>query len=145
MIYEEQPDDFNADIKVVSCLVEFEGKILLLHRHNDKSQGGKWGIPAGKVDREDKDKKFAIIRELKEETGLIVSEDDLVFCKTFYVVYPDKKYLYHYHNLKLKNPVNIVIENKEHQNYIWVTPQEALNMNLVMDEDYCLKDFYGIK
>jgi 8-oxo-dGTP diphosphatase len=145
MIYEEQPDDFNADIKVVSCLVEFEGKILLLHRHNDKSQGGKWGIPAGKVDKEDKDNKFAIIRELREETGLIVNEDALVFHKTFYVVYPDKKYLYHYHNLKLKNSVNIIIENKEHQDYIWVTPQEALGMQLVTDEDYCLKDFYGIK
>lgn len=145
MIYNEQPIDFIPDIKVVGCLVELEGKILLLHRHDNKSQGGKWGIPAGKIDREDKNEKTAMVRELKEETGLIINEDDLIFHKTFFVEYPEKKYFYHYHNLKLKNKVDIIIENFEHQDFVWVTPQEALNMPLIMDEDHCLKDYYGIK
>ena len=145
MIYNEQPDNFIPDIKVVACLIEYKGKILLLHRHNHKSEGGKWGPPAGKMDKEDKNEKSAMLRELKEETGLVLSEDDLTFHKTFYVVYPNKKYFYHYHRALLKKDVDIIIEKNEHQDFIWMTPEEALKMPLVMDEYYCLKDYYGIK
>jgi 8-oxo-dGTP diphosphatase len=139
MIFDEKPKDFSPDIEVVGCLVEHNGKILLLHRHNNKSQGGKWGVPAGKVDLKDNNKKAAMLRELKEETGLSLKEKDLIFCKTFFVVYPDKKYLYHYHKVSLKEKLDIVIENKEHQAFAWVTIEEALNMPLVEHEDYCLK------
>jgi 8-oxo-dGTP diphosphatase len=145
MIYNEKPIDFIPDIKVVGCLVEFKGKILLLHRHDNKSQGGKWGIPAGKIDKEDKDEKSAILRELREETGLILNEDDLVFHKTFFVEYPDKKYFYHYHKTELRQEVDIIIEKNEHQDFTWVTLEEALNMPLITHEDHCLKDYYGIK
>ena len=48
MIYNEQPNGFNPDIEVVSCLIESCGKILLLHRHDYKPHGGKWGVPAEK-------------------------------------------------------------------------------------------------
>jgi len=61
------------------------------------------------------------------------------------VVYPDKKYFYHYHKIELKKEVDIIIEEKEHRAFIWVTPQEALNMPLVMHEDHCLKYIYKIK
>ena len=145
MIYNEQPIDFTPDIKVVGCLVELRGKILLLHRHNNKSQGSKWGIPAGKIDREDKNEKAAMVRELKEETGLIINEDDLVFHKTFFVEYPDKKYFYHYYKTELIQEVDIIIEKNEHQNFTWVTLEEALNMPLITHEDHCMRDFYGIK
>lgn len=145
MIYDKKPIDFMPDMEVVGCLVECNGKILLLHRHDNKSQGGKWGIVAGKIDKEDTSKKNAILRELQEETGLVLNEDELVFHKTFFVEYPDKKYFYHYHKTELKKETDIIIEKKEHQSFIWVTPQEALNMPLVMEEDYCLKDYYGIK
>ncbi|HPS21186.1 MAG TPA: NUDIX domain-containing protein [Candidatus Paceibacterota bacterium] len=146
MIHKEKPENFVPDIEVVGCLVENNGKILLLHRHDHKSQGGKWGIPAGKIDhRDNNDRKLAMIRELEEETGLIVNEEDLVFHKTFFVEYPDKKYFYHYHVINIKNDFDVCIEENEHQNYCWATPEEALDMSLVLDEDYCLKDFYGIK
>ena len=145
MIYQEQPDNFIPDIEVVACLIEFKGKILLLHRHNHKSEGGKWGIPAGKIDKEDKSRELALIREIFEETGLKLKEGEIDFYKTFYVVYPDKKYLYHYHKIKLDKIFDIVIEENEHQDFTWVTPEEALSMPLVLDEDYCIKDYYGIK
>lgn len=145
MIYRKQPNGFIPDIQVVGCLVEFQGKILLLHRHENKSQGGKWGIPAGKIDNDDINEKTAMLRELKEETGITVNEKNLAFYKTFFVEYPDKKYFYHYHKTKLNKEMNIIIQKKEHQGFIWVTPEEALEMPLVMEEDYCLKDYYGIK
>lgn len=145
MIFNEKPNDFIPDIEVVGCILECSGKILLLHRHNNKSEGGKWGIPAGKMEKTDDDYKSAILREIKEETGLTFNKNDLTFHKTFFVIYPNKKYNYHYHSIILEKELDIIIEQKEHQNFAWVTKEEALNMPLVMDEDHCLKDYYGIK
>ena len=145
MIFNEKPENFIPDIEVVGCLIERNGKILLLHRHDNKSEGGKWGVPAGKIDARDNNKKEnALLREIKEETGLVFKKEDLVFHKTFFVEYPDKKYFYHYHKTNLKDNVDIFIENNEHQAFKWVSIEEALKMPLVMDEDHCLKHVYGI-
>jgi len=57
MIYKEKPKDFVHDIECVGCLVEYGDKILLLHRLDHKIHGGKWGLPAGKIDKGDKDPK----------------------------------------------------------------------------------------
>lgn len=37
-------------MKVVGCLLEYDGSFVLLHRRADKPQGGRWGLPGGKVD-----------------------------------------------------------------------------------------------
>ena len=145
MIYTEQPNDFNPDIEVVSCLVESSGKILLLHRHDHKLHGGKWGIPAGKVDITDDDKRIAILRELREETGLILEDNELNYHKTYFVSHPGSNFLYHSYFVRLDKIPDVVIAEKEHKAFSWVTLEEALNMPLVLDEDFCLKDFYGIK
>ena len=114
MIYTKQPEGFIPSVEVVSCLVEFDSKILLLHRHDNKPQGGKWGIPAGKMDITDNDRKLAILRELKEETGLILNKEDLNYHKTFFVVYPEKNFVYHYHSVVLKEiPEIILSENSD--------------------------------
>lgn len=145
MIYNKKPNNFVPDIEVVGCLVIYKDKILLLNRHDNKSEGGKWGVPAGKKDQEDKDTISTILRELKEETGLLLKKEDLDFHKTFYVVYPDKKYFYHYYKTELKKETKIIIEKKEHKSFSWVSIQKALTLPLVMHEDHCLKNYYGIK
>ncbi len=144
MIYSEKPENFVPDIEVVACLVDYNGKFILLHRQDNKIHGDKWGQPAGKVDKSDKDNLDAIIRELREETGLEVKRKELNFHKTFYVSHPDRDFLYHYFNVHLKVEPKIFLSNKEHKDFSWVTVQEALNMPLILDEDYCLKDYFRI-
>ena len=95
MIYNEQPVDFTPDMEVVGCLVECDGKIVLLHRQDYKMEGNKWDLPAGKVDKTDLDKKSAMLRELREETGLTISEKELNFHKTFYVSHLGFNFFYH--------------------------------------------------
>jgi hypothetical protein len=41
MIYNEKPENFIPDMEIVSCLVECNGKILLLHRNDHKPEGNK--------------------------------------------------------------------------------------------------------
>ena len=145
MIYNEQPEDFVPDIEVVGCLIECESKILLLHRHDNKTEGNKWGLPGGKVDKGDKDEKEAMLRELKEETGLSVEEDGLSYYRTFFVSHREYNYFYHYFNYQLEELPSILISENEHKAYRWLTPEEALSLPLVLDEEHCLRDYYGIE
>ena len=56
---------------VDGILVSEDEKILILRRANYmKNFGGQWGFVGGSVDKKDKNNKEAIIREIKEETGL---------------------------------------------------------------------------
>ncbi|ETB63592.1 TPA: NUDIX hydrolase [Candidatus Nomurabacteria bacterium] len=145
MIYKEKPKDFTPDIEVVACLVEFDNKFILLHRQDNKIHGGKWGQPAGKVDPSDLNSFDAMVRELREETGIITQKENLIFYKTFFVSHPDRDFLYHYFVLHLKEKPEIVLSKNEHKDYLLVKAEEALCMNLIPDEDYCLKDYFGIK
>jgi 8-oxo-dGTP pyrophosphatase MutT (NUDIX family) len=145
MIFNEQPENFVPEMEVVACVVEHNNKILLLHRQDHKREGNKWDHAAGKVDKSDLDIKKAMLRELREETGIVVNEEDLNFHKTFFVSHLGLNFFYHYFYLKFKNKPEVKIKEDEHKDFTWVTPEEALNMPLVMDEDYCLKHFYGIK
>ncbi|WP_194817953.1 NUDIX hydrolase [Nocardia sp. XZ_19_385] len=57
---------------VVGAVVAHEGKVLLLQRPADDFMGGIWELPSGKVDPgEALDQ--ALIREVKEETGLKIA------------------------------------------------------------------------
>lgn len=145
MIHTEQPENFNHDLEVVACLVEHEGKFILLHRQDNKIHGGRWGQPAGKVDLSDNSKIDAMIRELREETGIQAQKEDLSFYKTFFVSHQDRDFLYHYFIMHVKEKPDIVLSEKEHKGFSWVTLEESLEMPLVMDEDFCLKDYFGIK
>lgn len=54
---------------VALAVVRREGKLLMLKRAEDQSSAGKWTFPAGRVE-EDETVRDAVLRELKEETGL---------------------------------------------------------------------------
>ncbi|MFI6958509.1 NUDIX domain-containing protein [Nocardia vinacea] len=57
---------------VVGAVVQHSGKILLLQRPTDDFMGGIWELPSGKVDPGESIDQ-ALIREIKEETGLDVT------------------------------------------------------------------------
>jgi ADP-ribose pyrophosphatase YjhB (NUDIX family) len=53
---------------VVHAIVEREGALLLVKRAPRLSEGGKWGLPGGFLDR-DETLVEGVLRELREETG----------------------------------------------------------------------------
>jgi ADP-ribose pyrophosphatase YjhB (NUDIX family) len=53
---------------VVHAIAERDGSILLAKRAPDLTEGGKWSLPSGFVDR-DETLETSVIRELLEETG----------------------------------------------------------------------------
>lgn len=57
-------------------LVDADGRILLASRPKGKSMAGLWEFPGGKV-QENETPEYALIRELKEELGIMTGVDCL--------------------------------------------------------------------
>jgi len=144
MIYQEEPDDFNSKFYIVSCFFEYQKKFLLLHRQDAKPQGNTWGVPAGKMEpNESADE--AMIRELEEETGYKVSQSIPQLQHTVYVRYPEYDFTYHIYHLQLAEDHTVKINLESHKNFKWVSPADALSMDLIPDLDACVELFYQDK
>jgi 8-oxo-dGTP pyrophosphatase MutT (NUDIX family) len=63
-------------IAAVHLILVKDGKILLLRRFNTGYEDGNYSLPAGHIDGNER-ATIAMIREVKEETGLSIEEKDL--------------------------------------------------------------------
>lgn len=121
--------------QVVTCILEQDGKILLLKRSNQVgTYRGLWGGVAGYVE-EFEDPYDTAIKEIREEAGIRVDAlqlirrgDPIEFSDTYegrrydWVVYP---FLFH---VESKDLVHI---DWEHEEYRWVNPSEVKKMETV--------------
>jgi 8-oxo-dGTP diphosphatase len=121
--------------QVVTCILENDGKILLLKRSNLVSTyRGLWGGVAGYVE-ELEDPYGTALKEISEEAGidpegvtLVKQGDPVEFSDTYegkrynWVVYP---FLFHIDN---KSLVRI---DWEHEEYRWVLPSEVRKLDTV--------------
>jgi 8-oxo-dGTP diphosphatase len=61
-------------VLVAACaLIDADGRVLIAERPSGKSMAGLWEFPGGKVDPGERPED-ALIRELKEELGIVVNE-----------------------------------------------------------------------
>jgi len=142
MFYLKKPDDFNPILEASGCIIENDGKILLLHRQIHRPEGGTWGLPAGKIEPGER-AEDTIIRETKEETGLEIGSG-LVFFKKAFVRYPAYDSIFHIFHFKASDKKEIILDPNEHKDYKWASPKEALTMPLIGDLDSCIKLFFGL-
>lgn len=143
MISRTEIENFKKKFDVVSVFIDHGPHTLLLHRQDHKPQGGTWAMVAGKVD-EGEDLLGALIREVREEIGLATKPEDYSYFEKYYVRYPGYDYLYHVYHLSLAEKPELTLNTQEHKEYRWVTPEEALKLSLIEDEDTCIKWFYKI-
>lgn len=111
-------------IKVVGCFLEHEGRFLILQRCPEKHQGGKWGLPAGRV-KQGETEKDAIIREVHEETGFSIPPGKLEFLKEVVFDFPEKITDFFVYRVGLESKSEVILEPQEHQAYAWVTGKEC--------------------
>jgi len=146
MISNTKPEGFNPKFSVAGCVIEHDGKILLLkYPDSKKDNPNKWASPAGKIDPGET-AKDAVIREIFEETGLEIDPQKLIFIEQAYDRYPSYDYIYYLFRYKIlsKERPNIRLKIKEHISHKWSTVEEALKEDLVCDHDYCIKKVYGL-
>jgi 8-oxo-dGTP diphosphatase len=76
-------------VLVAACaLVDADGRVLLAQRPPGKSMAGLWEFPGGKVESGERPED-SLIRELKEELGIVVSEACLAPLTFASHAYPD--------------------------------------------------------
>ncbi len=145
-VYLEKPEHFHPKAAVVGCCyLHYQDKILLLHRQDGKSEGNRWGIPGGKL-ANGEDLLSLVMREVFEETGLLLDKEKLHYIGKLYI--RAQNFDFEYHMLDylepIKNPGDIKINFREHKGFTWVTPKESLKMDLISDEGTCFSIVFGL-
>lgn len=137
------PSDFSPKVEVSGCFCEYEDKLLFLERHPNSPQGGTWGIPSGKHEIGE-DALAAVIREVYEETGLIISKDSIDDVGKLYVRHPTIDFIYHMFRYRFHTFPQVTLRLEEHLKLLWVTVDEALRLPLIAggaDAIKCYLDF----
>jgi 8-oxo-dGTP diphosphatase len=76
-------------VLVAACaLIDADGRVLLAQRPPGKPMEGLWEFPGGKVEADERPEE-TLIRELKEELGIVVSEPCLAPLTFASHAYPD--------------------------------------------------------
>ncbi len=114
-----------------------QGKMLVLQRSEKAGNGGKWSLAGGALEKDEEPVK-GIEREIEEETELKVSG-----LKPFAVLsYTDKEgdfTLILGYTCVAQN--DKVVINWEHDDYKWVTKEEALQMDLGSHARFFIEQF----
>lgn len=132
-VFSKAPASFIPTLSAVGCFIQRYGKILLLKRANHKAEGNTWGIPGGKIDSSETPLQ-AILREVLEETGISLTEQSVKDIGTNYLYLPRKQVLFQMYHLWIQEDPEIILSPDEHVDFQWVTPELALQMNLMPGE-----------
>lgn len=141
MIYLQPPENFQPKFYVVACFIEHDGKFLMLLRNPEKTEGNKWGAPAGKRDVGETEVE-ALVREVWEETGITLSHEQVNRSTPTYDRYPDYDFVFHLFHVLLDEKPQVTIDPQEHQDFCWVSPEEAYQRTLVKDFDQHINVYY---
>jgi len=145
MISKTKPEGFKAVFEATGCYIIYDDKVLFLKRaETDDDCQDMWGTPGGKIENETP--KENIIREIEEETGIKIDKKDknLQYEMKTFVIYPKAKFIYHIFKYNITTLPKVIL-SEEHSEFKWLEPKDVLKLNLVPDEDWCIKEVFSIK
>lgn len=128
-VYRIKPSGFSPAVEVAACYIEFEGKLLVLKRANEKPYGGKWGVPAGKLEKGES-AHAAVIREIFEETQITLDDQLLKSVGKVYVRSHGIDFVYHMYQQKCTHLPQVNL-NDEHQEFQWLSMEEIADLPLM--------------
>jgi 8-oxo-dGTP diphosphatase len=114
---------------VAAVLINSEGKILLAQRPEGKSLAGKWEFAGGKIE-DGETPESALVRELKEELGIDVCQEDLE--NFWFLSHPYPEFDFH-----LLMPVYIcrkwqgTPQPLEHSALCWSYPDKMYELDMI--------------
>ena len=108
-------------VLVAACaLIDADGRVLIAQRPEGKSMAGLWEFPGGKIETGERPEQ-SLIRELKEELGIVVKEECLAPLTFASHLYPDFHLLM---PLYVCRRWDGFVEAQEGQRLKWVRPTE---------------------
>lgn len=129
----EDLSNFKAQAGVAACVMNAGGQILLLQNKEPDADTHLWGVPGGKLNK-DEDPEDGVIREVQEETGILLAQTAIEFVIKLYVRVPKIDYEFYCYRTELADKpkeITIRLDQNEHIDYIWVNPTDALAMDLI--------------
>ena len=135
---------------VISALVVRDDKVLLI-KENHEPDKGKWNMPAGKLDVAES-LTDGVIREVYEETGLKFIPTALLGVHSVFRPHVEKSASSKISVLRIcflgETEGDISLEHGDAENgveeisdYVWLTPQEILDMDNIELRYHDIKDF----
>lgn len=133
--------------QVVTCLLEHDGKVLLLKRSNlVGTYRGLWGGVAGYVE-EDEDPYDTALKEISQETS--VDLDAIILIKKGDPIevldsYEGKRYDWIVHPFLFHVQEKVLVRiDWEHEEYRWVYPSEIKRLDTVPGLDDVVEELLG--
>lgn len=117
--------DTNQIVVAVKGMIIHEGKVLIIQRANDDDiGGGTWECVGGKIDFGE-ELETALMREIKEEVGLDVTVDRILYATTFKTD-PTRQVVILTYLCRSQN--REVVLSKEHSDYLWSTKDQLRSL-----------------
>jgi len=120
-----------------AIILDEQNKILVLQRSEKSGAGGKWSLPGGAIDFGE-EPLVSIKREIEEETQLKVRD-----CKVFTFrsyIHTDNDHIIMI-GWSCKSDGDKPTLNWEHDDYKWLTKEEALELELTEDGRFFIEHF----
>jgi 8-oxo-dGTP diphosphatase len=117
-------------IKVVCGIIRKEGQVFIAKRKPEKSQGGYWEFPGGKLEANEHPN-IALIRELDEELGMQIK-----LSKFF------GSHVHHYESISIEllayecEFVSATFKLTDHDEIKFVTPEELRNYKIAPADQF---------
>ncbi len=131
------------EVYLVRGLIYNKGKFLLLKSAKDSilpENVGKWEAPGGRIDKTE-NKTAAVLREIKEETGL-----KCFIMKEMESAHDKYKNVDSYCNIYLLKPLSTKVSlSPEHSEYTWFNYKEIKKLPLVKFADLLLPYFKKVE
>ncbi len=143
-LFTTRPPDFTSATEVVACFCEWEDKILLLKRHPEDVHGETWSAPGGGIEPGETPA-AAAVRELLEETGILIEAGHLESLGTLYIRLPRIEYTFYMFRTVFADKPDMAISLDENTEALWATTNEALRLSLIPAGREVLEHYAGLK
>jgi 8-oxo-dGTP diphosphatase len=125
----EKPELFSPKFEVSGCYCCFNNTYLFLQYANSKKDfGGVWDAPAGKLEPGETASE-CVLREVHEETGIVLHSKDLNFIQKVYLIYPQFDLTYNMFHVHFSKQPQIKLCPREHQDTRWFSAKEFMDIS----------------
>lgn len=131
LISKTLPEGFSPSVEASGCYCELGDKILFLRRAENRPQPKTWCVPGGKLERGE-DSFDGVVRELCEETGILIGSNQLEKIARLYIRLPKIDYIFHVFRTRFFHIPTLMLALDEHDQALWLTIDQALQLPLIL-------------
>lgn len=142
LVFRIKPTDFSPVVETSCCYFQVGDKFLFAKRSLGKPEGGKWGIPGGKIEKGESAQQ-AVVREMFEETGVHLDQEKLKYIGELFIRKIDVDYVFHIFHQVADHSPNVVLNN-EHEEYCWSSLDEASKLPIMSGGKEVLQHFIAL-